>query len=145
MTSLLPVSVGVGLVVSLLFSELFGLAAGGLVVPGYLALSLNRPLSVVLTLAVALVTVGLMHGLTHFMILYGRRRTALTILVGYALAMISRSIPGADTGDTVIGFIIPGLIALWMMRQGIVQTVTSIITVSVMVRLVLIIVMGDLP
>ena len=34
---LLPVSVGIGLAVSLLFSELFGLAAGGMVVPGYVA------------------------------------------------------------------------------------------------------------
>jgi UDP-N-acetylglucosamine enolpyruvyl transferase len=38
----------------------------------------------------------------------------------------------------VIGYIIPGLIALWMDRQGIAETVTSLATVSAVVRLMLI-------
>ena len=38
-----------GLLVSLLFTELFGLAAGGMVVPGYIALYMTDPLSVVAT------------------------------------------------------------------------------------------------
>ena len=42
-------SIAVGLVVSLLFAELFGLAAGGMVVPGYLALSLDRPADIAFT------------------------------------------------------------------------------------------------
>ena len=36
-------SIGLGLVVSLVFSEILGLAAGGLVVPGYIALYLDQP------------------------------------------------------------------------------------------------------
>ena len=34
MTDLLTVAIGIGLAISLLFSEMFGLAAGGMVVPG---------------------------------------------------------------------------------------------------------------
>jgi len=34
-------AIGIGLVVSLIFSESMGLAAGGMVVPGYIALSLR--------------------------------------------------------------------------------------------------------
>ena len=45
--------IGIGLAVSLLYSEVFGVAPGGIIVPGYLALLLNRPLDVVATLAVA--------------------------------------------------------------------------------------------
>ena len=40
----------------------------------------------------------------------------------------------------VIGFIIPGLIALWMDRQGKLQTLGPLMTSSVMVRLVLILI-----
>jgi hypothetical protein len=54
--NLLALSIGIGLVVSLLFSELFGLAAGGLVVPGYIALYLTRPIDIAVTLAAALLT-----------------------------------------------------------------------------------------
>ena len=43
MIDILTASIGIGLVVSLMFSEMFGLAAGGMVVPGYIALYLNRP------------------------------------------------------------------------------------------------------
>mgnify|MGYP006180257055 CR=1 FL=1 len=39
---------------SLLFGELFGIAAGGMIVPGYFALNFHRPLDIVLTLTVAL-------------------------------------------------------------------------------------------
>ena len=51
MVNILTASIGIGLAVSLLFSEMFGLAAGGMVVPGYIALYLNRPVDIVLTLA----------------------------------------------------------------------------------------------
>ena len=46
MIELLPLSIGIGLVVSLLFSEVFGLAAGGMVVHGYIALHLAHPVQV---------------------------------------------------------------------------------------------------
>ncbi len=42
----------------------------------------------------------------------------------------------------VVGYIIPGLIALSMDRQGLVETIATLITVSVAVRLVLIILIG---
>ena len=65
------VAIGVGLAVSLLFSELFGLAAGGMVVPGYFAIHLTQPLAVVLTLAAALVTYWLVYALSMVVIIYG--------------------------------------------------------------------------
>ena len=43
----------------------------------------------------------------------------------------------------VIGYIIPGLIALWFNRQGIMQTLSSLIITSVLVRLTLIVLAPD--
>ncbi len=82
MMELLPLSVGIGLAVSLLFSEMFGLAAGGMIVPGYVALYLDRPLDVLLTLFAGFLTFAIVHGLSSFLIVYGRRRTVLMIIVG---------------------------------------------------------------
>ncbi len=41
MVELLSLSIGLGLAVSLLFVELFGVAVGGMVVPGYVALYMD--------------------------------------------------------------------------------------------------------
>jgi poly-gamma-glutamate biosynthesis protein PgsC/CapC len=162
--NLLALSIGIGLVVSLLFSEFFGLAAGGLVVPGYIALYLTRPIDLGVTLAAALLTFFLVRIASTFVIVYGRRRTALMILVGYAVGVLLKTalaaafeasaeslalIPaeqalgvaaaGREAVEAgVIGYILPGLIAIWLDRQGVVPTLAALVTSAVVVRLILI-------
>lgn len=146
MMELLPLSVGIGLAVSLLFSEMFGLAAGGMIVPGYIALYLDRPLDVLLTVLAGFITFAIVHALSSFAIVYGRRRTVLMIIVGYLVGVLVRWSTGfiGHTGVdlNVIGFIIPGLIALWLERQGVIETLAALFTASVVVRLVLVLVVG---
>jgi poly-gamma-glutamate biosynthesis protein PgsC/CapC len=161
--NLLALSIGLGLVVSLLFSELLGLAAGGLVVPGYIALYLSRPIDIAATLGAALLTFFLVRILSSFLIVYGRRRTALMILTGYVIGILvssalasafeSAADPATLSPDpalalaalgrqtfeaSVIGYIVPGLIAIWLDRQGVVPTLAALITSAVVVRLILI-------
>lgn len=143
-------SIGLGLVVSLLFTELFGLTAGGMIVPGYFALSLDRPLDIALTLTVALATYVTVHVVSKFAIVYGRRRIVLTVLVGFLIGSLVRSVPAFAAGRCcptaapteglfcVIGYIIPGLVALWVDRQGLVETLGPLMICAVVVRLVLI-------
>ena len=76
MEDLIITSIGLGLLVSLVFSEVLGIAAGGMVVPGYFALYLDQPSMIITTLLVAYVTYAIVHSLSSFMIIYGRRRTA---------------------------------------------------------------------
>ena len=90
MIELLPISIGIGLAVNLFLSEIFGIAGGGLVVPGYLALHLTEPLSVIITLAAGFAAFGLVRALSSVLIIYGRRRTILMILAGYLMGMIAR-------------------------------------------------------
>ena len=147
MLELLPLSVGIGLAVSLLLSETFGIASGGMIVPGYLALSLNRPADVALTVGAGFVTYLIVHFLCAFMIIYGRRRTVLMILVGYLVGMLARTATGGIAGPDgaelqIIGFIIPGLIAIWLDRQGVVETLAALTTGSIVVRLILVLLVG---
>ena len=149
------VAIGLGLAVTLLFSELFGLAAGGMVVPGYIALCLNNPVCVVLTLLAAWLTYLSVHTIGRKVILYGRRRIVLMILVGFLIGALIRVLPLGDvvalasfggpatTSIAVIGFIIPGLIAIWIDRQGLVETVSVLLVTSIVVRLVLILFQVD--
>ena len=145
---LLSLSIGLGLAASLLYGELFGLAAGGMVVPGYIALYANKPIDVALTLLAALLTFMILKGLSQIAIVYGRRRTALTILVGYMVGMGVRWAVGAQftpvSEAVVIGFIIPGLIAIWYQRQGVLETTLSLVTAAIIVRMVLVVFIGDI-
>jgi gamma-polyglutamate biosynthesis protein CapC len=152
MTAMLSLSIGLGLVISLLFTEVFGLAVGGMIVPGYVALSLTHPVDVVLTLTAGLLTFVVVHSLSTVIILYGRRRTVLTILVGFMMGTLLDSLmrgAGVGAGSAqefqVIGFIIPGLIALWLDRQGVVETILSLVTASAVVRLLLVLFVGMDP
>jgi len=150
------VAIGLGLAVTLLFSELFGLAAGGMVVPGYVALCLYNPMCVVLTLFAAWLTYLSVHMIGKKVILYGRRRIVLMILVGFLIGALIRVLPldnaltwanfagpAAMASVAVIGFIIPGLIAIWIDRQGLIETVSVLMVTSIVVRLVLILFQVD--
>ncbi|MCA9103682.1 MAG: poly-gamma-glutamate biosynthesis protein PgsC [Planctomycetales bacterium] len=140
------VAIGLGLIVSLMFTETFGLAAGGMIVPGYFATQFGRPLDIVLTFAVALLTYLVVSAVANFAIVYGRRRIVLMLLVGFVIGhsvrLLVAAVPAINspTGSciAVIGYIIPGLIALWIDRQGPAETVGTVLTASAVVRLCLV-------
>ncbi len=140
-------SIGLGLVVSLVFSEILGLAAGGLVVPGYIALYMDQPMRILGTVLASLVTYGFIRLVGRFVLLYGRRTMVFSVLAGFLFGYMTRHILvfneamqlGVDTSVVQsIGYIIPGLIAYWMMRQGIVETLCTMIMASFIVRLALV-------
>jgi poly-gamma-glutamate biosynthesis protein PgsC/CapC len=140
-------AIGIGLVLSLLFSETLGLAAGGMVVPGYAALMIHHPLRIVGTILVSLLTFLSMKFISNYMFIYGRRRTVLVILLGFLFGWLSRELLVIKTNVLTvelqtIGLIIPGLIANWMERQGVIKTITTLIIAAVFIRLVLMIVTG---
>ena len=140
--------IGIGLAVSLLYSEVFGVAPGGIVVPGYLALAIQDPVIISLTLAVGLLTFFVVRVLSTIAIIYGRRRTVLAILMGFLLNSLVREVLGVGTPVgpfevDVVGYIIPGLLAIWMDRQGTVITLTSAMTASIVTRLAGLIAMGS--
>jgi poly-gamma-glutamate biosynthesis protein PgsC/CapC len=159
MLNVVVISVGIGLIVSLLLSELFALSAGGMVATGYVALYLNRPVDVALTIAASLVTLLIVRGIARFVIMYGRRQILAMILVGYLMGAgvnlattlvlalwwpesAAAGVNGAIGVYRTIGYIVPGLIAIWLDRQGITATVCALLTGSVLVRLVLILTFG---
>lgn len=140
-------AIGLGLLISLLFSETLGLAAGGMVVPGYVALLIHEPLRLAGTILVSLVTLGSLKLLSRYTFIYGRRRIVIAVLFGFIYGALSREflvfhVQGTALEIQTIGFIIPGLIANWMERQGIAQTLAVMVTTAVLVRLCLMLLHG---
>ena len=134
-------AIGIGIMVSFAFYEMVGFSPGGIVVPGYIALFLDQPIRILVTLLVALLTYFAVKILSNYIILYGRRRFLTMVLVSFLLKwlieemVIKMPIPGIELRS--IGYIIPGLIANEMRRQGIFPTIYSLAIVSVIVRLIL--------
>lgn len=108
-----------GVAISLLFVELTGLSPAGLIVPGYLALCLQTPWRIVYTLAVAVAAWGIAKLLGNVMILYGRRRFAVMVLLSFAidLAVTSLGLLAYDPG--MIGVLVPGIMAQELELAGI--------------------------
>jgi poly-gamma-glutamate biosynthesis protein PgsC/CapC len=124
----------IGLVLALLWAELTDVSPGGIIVPGYIALSLGQPIRVAATLLAALAALGLFTLLTPRLILYGRRRFVLLVLIGAVLAqawtlVLPRTL-SAPAGVHVIGLIIPGILASTLARQKVLPTLASLLAVS---------------
>ncbi|HEY3382033.1 MAG TPA: poly-gamma-glutamate biosynthesis protein PgsC [Vicinamibacterales bacterium] len=141
---MVELAIGIGLTLSLLMSELFGVASAGLVVPGYLALYLDQPGRLAATLLVALVTwLAVRFGISRLVVLYGRRRFGVTILTGFllnaAFAQLQLTFPAEAGGLRAIGYIVPGLIANTALTQGIWVTLGSTLLVAALVRVILVV------
>jgi len=144
-------AIGLGLVVSLVFSEILGLAAGGLVVPGYIAMYLDQPARIGATILAALVTYGSVKALGRVMLLYGRRTMVFCVLAGFLFGYLTRYLLvfneaialGIDANVLrAVGYIIPGLIAYWMLRQGVVETLCTMFMAAFIVRVALVVAHG---
>jgi len=140
-------AVGIGVIISLIFSELLGASAGGIVVPGYVALYLDKPMQILGTLVVSLLTWGIIRVIGQFTLLFGKRRMVLSILIGFILGWATRML--VFQNQTVytlqmqsIGYIVPGLIANWFERQGFWKTISTMGVAAVVVRLALVVVFG---
>ena len=132
----------VGLTASLALAEVLSIAPGGYIVPGYLALNLNQPGRVLATIGIALVTFLVMRVVGRFVILYGMRRFVLFLLVGFLLGLAYAALVSRVHDDPIeaIGFVVPGLIALWMDKQGAIVTLGSMTAAAVVARLALLLV-----
>ncbi len=139
---MVEVALALGIVVSLVVSEVFGLASAGLVVPGYLALYLDQPARLAATLLIALLTyLAVRHGLSRAVVLYGRRRFGVTILTGFILNMTAAQLPLLTSEAPelrAVGFIVPGLIANTALAQGPWITAGMTLLAAAVVRLVLV-------
>jgi gamma-polyglutamate biosynthesis protein CapC len=129
-------SLGVGLTCSLALAETLSIAPGGYIVPGYIAFNLGSPARVAATIGVAIATLLLMKLISQFAILYGMRRFVLFLIAGFALGTAYAALiaQGPREPTEAIGFVVPGLIALWMEKQGALITLGSMLTVAVVAR-----------
>lgn len=112
----------IGAVISLLCTEFLSISPGGVIVPGMLALYIDSPARLGITLAEAALAYSAVRLLSRSLILFGRRRHASFLLAGFLARFVFESlIPGLFSGIPLLaaaGWLIPGLIAADADRQG---------------------------
>ncbi len=132
-------AIAIGLAYGFFFFEWTGLVAGGLIAPGYFALAFDQPWAITLCLLTALAAMILVRAISFFTILYGRRRFIVSVLVAFALQWsVGAVVMGTELAQgrvEVVGYIIPGLVAHEMDRQGIGLTLLALLVLSCLVFL----------
>ena len=136
--------IGIGMVISLLVTETLGVTAGGIIVPGYIAMymTLEEYMMIVVTFGISIITFLIIKILSHFILIYGKRRLVLALLLGFLLGYLTRLDNKLLSDLTnmdfmVIGNIIPGLIANWMDRQGVLRTICTVLITASVTRLLI--------
>lgn len=143
----------VGVIVSVLFYERMQLTTGGAIVPAFLALALEYPLSLVTTLAAGYLTWLIVNKvIVRRKILYGRRKFEVELLVGLGFVTLSIVIEwlagvftGANAALATVGFLVPGIIAHDMFRQGPKKTLAAIAATVAILGCLLLIFASVLP
>lgn len=136
---MLTASLVIGVVVSLLVTEIVGLTAGGIVVPGYVALLLDRPIPLLGFLAAALIAYGIVRALSTQLMLFGSRRFAVAVLSGMTISIGAQwAAPALAPGNlewASLGFVVPGLLANQFDRQGVWPTLLALAIAAPLTRL----------
>ncbi|MCF8256896.1 MAG: poly-gamma-glutamate biosynthesis protein PgsC [Flavobacteriales bacterium] len=147
---MIELAVTIGIVLSLLFVEAFGMAAGGIIVPGYIALQLTSPDRIIGVLVIAFITFLLVKLISRYTFLFGRRQMVVSLLIGTIFSIISHHYLFFNMATTTlefsaVGWVVPGLIAHWSVKQGYLKTLSMLAITSVLVRLlVMLIFWGEL-
>lgn len=131
----LYIAIVLGLTLSLIFAETTGITPAGLIVPGYLSLILDQPISIMIVFTISILTYIIVNfGISKYVILYGRRRFVAIIIVGITLKLIFDLMypymPFEIYEFRGIGCIVPGLIAGAIYKQGTKITIASTLLVS---------------
>ncbi|MBQ0071513.1 MAG: poly-gamma-glutamate biosynthesis protein PgsC [Spirochaetales bacterium] len=138
---MLSTTIALSVILGFVCTEFTGLLTGGLVSSGYLAYYFQEPTRMVSTLLVSILICLLVKALKCVMILYGRRRFMVTVVMSILAVHLIESFyyygASINMDLRIIGYIIPGLIANDMEKQGILKTLGVVIVLTLVLRLLI--------
>ena len=134
------------LLVSLIFTEFTNLLPGGIIVPFYFALYLDDPVKIIATVISSVIAMLVVNLLSRHMILYGRRKFALYLIIGILEKIIFTYFYFGNSYmfynlSMTIGYLVPGILGREMEKQGVLKTLGSLTIVVLLIRLLQIVLM----
>ncbi len=122
-------SLAIGMLLGMLYYHKTGWACGGIITPGVIAMYIGDPWKIGVSLAAGLVAWLILEALVRLTGVYGRQRLAAALLIALALRYPLVTVWGETS--LWLGWVVPGLVAADMQRQGVVSTLAAIVAVSV--------------
>jgi len=111
-----------------------------LVVPGYVAYALDKPLLLGITLANGMISYALLALISRSVIVFGRRLFVMAMLIGFIVNFASMHLLSSHLAKDVFsheyGWVIPGLLALWLQRQGMLVTLSALAVAALTTALI---------
>ncbi len=127
----------IGILVSGFFILIFNYYPGGIIVPVYFSFYLSQPKRLFSTLLIAMIASLIYKLISKKMILFGRRRFVFLIVLSTFLSLsinfLLNDYHYGFSGYQSIGFLIPGLLANNIIKQGFLITIISLLTVSIII------------
>jgi len=118
-----------GMLLGMFYYHKTGWACGGIITPGVIAMYIGDPGKIAVSVAAGLLTWILLEGLVRFLNLYGRQRLAAAMLIALALRYPLVSMWGESS--LWLGWVVPGLMGADIQRQGLLTTLTAVVSVSI--------------
>ena len=135
----------IGIILSILYYEFTEVSPGGIVVPAYIALYILQPEKILSTILISVLTLFAVNLLSRILILYGKRKFGVMVIISFFFRWMLYSLNGTlllplSLSISSIGYIIPGIIAQDIDKQGFIKTISSMLIVAILARLVFIII-----
>lgn len=122
-----------GVILSIAFYEIYEMSPGGMIVPGYFALFSNDYKRMIITVLVALAVLGIGKLLEKYIILYGRRKFAVYVILTFVLKIFIRELD-IIIGGEVIGILIPAILAQDIDKNSIGKTLPALIILTIVIK-----------
>ena len=123
------VCLALGMLLGMFYYHKTGWACGGIITPGVIAMYIGDPAKVGVSIAAGLLTWVILDVLVRFFNLYGRQRLATAMLIALALRYPLVSVLGETS--LWLGWVVPGLVGADIQRQGLLTTLTAVVSVSI--------------
>ena len=132
-----------GILVSIIFYEITHISPGGIIVPGLLTIYINQPQRIVYTILVAIITYFIVKLISRYVIVFGKRRFVLMIIISIVINIILELIISGISlhliSISIIGYTIGGIIANDISKQGLKRTIPSLVIVMCIIELIVLI------
>ena len=132
-----------GIMVSIIFYEITQISPGGIIVPGLLAMYINQPQRIIYTIIVAIVTYFIVKFISRYVIVFGKRRFVLMIIISIVINLILELIITGISINllsiSIIGYTIAGLIANEVSKQGLKKTIPALVIFMCIIELIVLI------
>ena len=124
------ITIAIGILLGMFYFRQTGESPGGIITPGLVAMRFSNPQALCLSLGAALLLGVALRLFFRRFCVYGRQRVAFAMLCALAVRL---ALPGEWGGEGFpwLGWVVPGLVAADVERQGIAATFSGLASVSV--------------